>query len=779
MKKRIKKDKKRKSKTSLTKESVLKSHRKISLLGNGQKMDKTQFKKISEKSKLIDKIISNSSPITTYTFFFLTTALQTSIFMSSIYTELIQEYSQNFKNNIHTLFNKSSQYFDILNMTATFKGNSLIVFTAIILILSGFCIFFVIKIKHILMKMSLDLESRIIKIPLIVFSTIILNFDFFFFFLNNLSIGNLICKTVLVEAMKGSKSSDNFILSSGLDSSFEFDESEFSIQLVPKSILLSTQEIECKSNKHFILGGISSILIIISLAGKLFSEKILRFVIKEKMKNYRIGIGHKINDFMLLILMMISAGVKSGEIIKGEGALDLSYYLFGAICLLCYIISYKTKGGYIDQKLASLEIFKWGFFSTLVIFSIITRKLKFQNFNSENTSGILLLIFSSVNLKISYNLLKVYNSTWLEKIQNHFELSEQETLKLYYQVKNYLDYIISKNSSKMTISPFSSSNRSEEILISILSDQHKKSCKNIECWCRNKDKYLNGLNSCELIKNSLYFIESIFLIEELLLSKIEKQRIFEENSQILNNYIEFLIHYKGDFIRAYGLITKHGVKNNKKEYQLDLEYGCLLYWLNKAGERNLRNGILFMNSKEKYLKDSIIPSLINYKEEFIFLEHIYFLDKLEKMKKKILKCGKFKAEVMEELSKKICDVENVMEISSKFHFEKKKILDDFDSLEEVCGNQYFPLFIVFGNHLTYIVEDRIFGAKIYSRIKNSTKFKDNLNWALRSRNLLSTMLEFLAIYIDADKDSKNFHIIDYISSNVASILGWFFMSSLF
>ena len=662
------------------------------------------------------------------------------------------------------VFNRMTSYLDPITLLKTFSSTFFMILIFVLTVYFLALALSIHKCESFIQLSSLKVMKRsnkFVEFFLKTQSVLIMNYDLIFYIINSLAFTYPLCRKTPVSAFQSIDTGAEFFHGAKNYSTTHVNEifSGTKRYVTVTSVSVINDEMVCGSSNYFLVLGCVGLLLISNFYLKYVSVKLMKFTPSVKIFGCKYGNTDMVLEGTILFIQVAKSAIM-WRLKENYLIVRILFFVFLALLVVSFVLILESRPFYnhYKQKIKSFQAFYLIF---LTSFSILVRETKIQKLNTELSTLITMMLCFSIFVKINMNLSTYSPQALCSNIEDIKNIDPGTLLRLYYVTCMYIDESLKNQFSGNNISK---EIREIEFSLGYLVQDHKKNCTKPRCYCKDVN-YVNDLLHTmpisEKIRSYLRILDVIFK-ENLL--KYGKQDIY-----VFYAYLDLLINYIGRPSFANVLLQK-------KIYELSLaarnrgdvpeEMKMLLLSMKTLGQKNLFDGKLMLNKYD--LNESHEIEIRNRKKERInVLTHILFLDGIESMKRKMRSCIKLKDKFLKMLNEKTV-LDHIYKITFEFYHLKCQIQEKFKEMEIECGRKYGPLYLVYGNFVFHICQNKRAGIELLREYAKKKKMKINLNNLFTSNRKMHS-LEFCVVSISAEKE--NFHRIIYSSSNVSKWLG--------
>lgn len=524
------------------------------------------------------------------------------------------------------------------------------------------------------------------------------------------------------------------------------------------SVSYLSRNISCMSARHKIMITLSVVIILLNFSLIFITWRVTKFLPKIRIRQGNRGIYDLAYSLLINSLVIYKAIIKTQRL--GFSSI-MNYYLVCFIihCIL-YLWAYKSKPYYniaYRRYKAGKIIYVWLLSGVCLGTSLINQSA----FQEEKSCIIMLLILITILIKLDWNFNRVRIQTIYHNLKSSSGMTSKAILSTYYKLTRYISEKIKEADGEVVTSK---ELQDTQLLIIKLRNNHKIGCSAVHCFCK-RDKLFNKIHSLTLSQK--FRNQKNFLLEAIMVLDILFRRYFklnpEPDTDIFYCYLDFLVNYFGKPALAYHLVLRRKL-NMMRSRRINMELGVLLIELNELIVENLSKGDLALRVHSSYFSNE--DKLLQEDERKIrLIDHILYLQKFEEMKKKIREVVEVKASYLAEVSKVNSMLPKICQASTQFYYGKEAVKRIFASLKELSGNNFSPVYCVYGHFMKDVCEDAKEGnsaLRRYDRIVRNC----NLNKVFMVKKVADTECVILRV----ESHPKRQRFID-ITSNVKRWLG--------
>ena len=623
-------------------------------------------------------------------------------------------------------------------------------------------------------------------------STIIANYDLFFFIFNTMSVNSILCRWSVFQQSIGTQSGENY-----LDISFTdviSNENVANKTLVVRRVYTAhiSQNIECMSSEHFsiIIFGIA--LFLLNLQLRVHCSKLMRFSPSTTILGCKYGNWDLSFDALIFIMLLLKS-VSVTYLNENYQLIRVIYFFYLVLLLLAYVINFHARP-YYNRRYSQLRNFQIIYLLTLSTVSVVVREVKLNWMRTELSTICVILICMSIITKINENLNRENISEIASEMLDLRLASVHTILRVYYRVVVLIDHHIQRSKDgKGLPSARKTDLNNTAILVNFLVKSHQKACRNPHCMCQSqgfsdsepfkKNHFL--INFPKSFEGEKMVIKSLFILNNIF--DITYYREKKKDKALFRAYVDFLINYLGNATLANMVIRRKieedriSRRNKYTVERLGIDFQVLLDQLNTLSLKNQKKADLAMTKNIVY-EDSTkasgvsagpadglaIQHFLEYRSVRIgdISHYINFLKRFEAMKELIRQATVTKESFLTYLAaNKDSRLQELFKKSKKFFQLKTKIKTDFEILKEISKVRYLPIFQVYGSFISQICEDEKQGENML-RVINKILGRSNLNEVFLGEWKSALRSEFAAIYVN------NEHSITYCTSNLKTWVGY-------
>ena len=661
----------------------------------------------------------------------------------------------------NSIFNKLTHYLDLVHLARSVNSSMLIVAILAISVVTTTTILTVLRYDILDKLSSLKHLKQLSKNKKYLFKLqafILTNYDFIFFLLNTISFNVPLCHKVIREKRAGIQAGNFF--SETTTVSFTIETDDFTAggdKYEEVSASFVNDYITCGSPSYYLVTFCSFVILGANLFLKMISMRLMKFTPSPKMFGCRYGVSDLAFDVVLCVILAMKSVIILR--LKNDYNVIRVIYLGYFIALsLVFVFITRVKPFY-NHFYTKLKSFQMLYLIFLVAFSILVRETSINLFKTELSTLIIMMIAFSITYRINVNLASYNPQKICSKIKNSKKIDPQILLKIYYMTCIYIKQMLGSPYGDRAIKP---EIKQIEFCLGHLIEEHKTRCRNPVCYCRDRTKVSDVLDSVPLSKKTVSYLRTLDIIF--------RENVFEnkkQNDSLFYAYLDLLINYVGRPSYA-NILIKQKIKEkrlaSKNREFIPVELQTFLLELKQVGLKNLENGKLPM--KDHDLDENHSIELKNReKEKVSVLDHLLFLDDLEVMKDKIRSCVDVKDRFMASLKDK-ASLRRIFLMSYAFYELRYTIHSQFENLNLSCRRKYGPLVLVYGNFVAHVCQNRKYGFKLLTEY---TKKQGMVNLNKLFCEGVHEGLEFSVVSISAEED--DFHEILYSTSNITKNLG--------
>ena len=550
--------------------------------------------------------------------------------------------------------------------------------------------------------------------------------------MNSITVSSIFCRYNTFIRISGQQRGENYLDTAWwqVNSRDEVDTlKEEEIQIFTSQI---NRNVRCLSSEHNLIIVFGLILLFLNFSLRVKASKLMTFTPSTTIFGCKYGYSDLIFESIVL-LMLVLRTVSVTFYHKNYNAVRLIYYAYFVLLLGSYLLVYNLKPFY-NRVYSNLRTFQIIYLLTLTSVSIMVREFSFTWMRTELSSFGMVILALSFILKMNSNVSRERVETLAEKLSDSNHLSVHTVLRVYYRIVMLIDFKIKCQGSKKL--KYLSYHKDTELLVNYLVKIHAKECKKLRCFC--KKTTVDG----EPIKNNSFFLvkfpdyynkDDINIIINCLaiLNEIfyKAFNLHKTNMRLFNTYVEYEINYLGNPYKAFTLISKkiEEEKIFKKKNYLTAELQILLDQLTTLAFVNLRRGDLTMTKNEIY-RDKKDHRINQQSTKFLSVgdlhKYILFLKNLELLKVYVQRCTLLKDKFLKRLISKEKHLSQMFNTGKKFFLAKAKAYNLYDVMVDLTGSRYVPLYLIFGNFVFEICEDKKTGAEI---LNLSQRINDRYN----------------------------------------------------
>lgn len=660
-----------------------------------------------------------------------------------------------------SILNTISGFFDIIILSRSLSSSVLtfilgLIFVFMLTVALSFYNFGTIK-RWINYKKSIRNKNLFI----VSFSTMMMNYDIFFFVMTIIGFNSLPCRWIWVSEKVGAE--ENYLEANSFENE-QFDgwQNTAREQMVLKQVNYLNDAIMCKSNQHLFLIGLGVFILVLNIFLKYMANKLMRFLPSYKVFACKYGNSDLVLD-LILIIIAVTKTISFIIFRENYQMIRLVFPFFFIILISGYAYLIKSKP-YYNQEQHKLKCFQVLYLLNLTWFSILIRETSFSTFNSEISMIIFMGLSMTMLIKFNKNLSKINIQSLIQKTRGAKVIDPKDLLNIYYLIIDFIRMSFDKNTKDfLTGDP-----RVDDaaFLIKYLMEQHKTKCSKVYCYCR-KSEITFKISNLEFFKDKIkgtMIFQALMLLDELMLQGIKNYG--NKDRYLVYCYSNFLVSYLGRPAFAHSFITnrihflvKENVGLTGKKVEVELY--SLLCLLDRVAWKNLDQGSLSLVALNKQIGD------YNKKaNKMRILQHVLFLNKHEDVKEDVVKAMELKLDFLK-MIRNGGDLFKCYNISKEFYILREKIMKGYDHLITKSQKKYSPLLFTYGYFMLNCGQNRVMASgllKEYNRIMLSAC---NLNRIFSDVHFRDKEL----VVIHASGDGEDFHKIIYSSSNVFKWIG--------
>lgn len=663
----------------------------------------------------------------------------------------------------NSFFNKLSGFFDIIVLARSFSPSFLIFIMGLIFIFFFFITISFNNFGRIRKWIKYKKSIRNTNFLVLCFSTMMMNYDIFFFVMLNIGFNSIPCRWIWVSEKIGSE--ENYLEANSFENEFFTAwKGEGEEEMVLRQVSYLNDQIHCKSNQHFFMMMIGICILCINFFLKYMANRLMKFVPSYKVFACKYGNSDLVYDFVLIVILITKT--LAYIYLKDKYDLIRAIFVFYLVILIAgYTILFKFKP-YYNYNQHKLKCFQALYLLNLTWFSILVRETDFSIFNTEISMIIFMILTMTVVLKLNDNLSRLDVQELIERTKKEKYIQPKDLLTIYYMTIDFVRISIEKDNKKFLTGDQKIDDSS--FLINYLIEQHRKDCKKVYCFCR-KSKITFKISNLEFFKDTMkgtMIFEALMILDELLLEGI--RNFGNKDKYIVYCYSNFLISFLGRPAFAHNFIKKRieflrRENLNKEKHTTEVELNSLLCLLERVAWKNLDKGTLSLVALRKQIGDYSKKA-----SQMRILDHVLFINKHEDVKEDVLKAMDLKVDFLRTI-RESGDMLKCYELSKNFYILRKKIIKNFEKLNDQANKKYSPLLFTYGYFMLNCGQDRIMASKL---LKEFNKIMISANNLHKIFSDISFREKELAVTYVSGED-QDFHKIIYASSNMFKWIGKF------
>lgn len=688
--------------------------------------------------------------------------------LSTIYEENLDSNKRIDKRSIlrkDSFFNKLSGFFDIIVLTRSFSPSILSLILGLIFLSMFFIAISFKNFEKIKKWIKYQKSIRNTNFFILCFSTMMMNYDIFFFIMTNIGFNSLPCRWIWVSQKKGSDV--NYLEANSFENEFFTSwQGEGQEEMVLRQVSYLNDDITCISNSHFLIILIGICILLVNFYLKYMANKLMKFIPSYKVFACKYGNSDLVYDF-ILILILVTKTLAFIYFKENYDVIRIIFVFYFLVLIFGYSILFKHQP-YYNYEQHKLKCFQALYLLNLTWFSILVRETDVPIFNTEISMIIFMILCMTIILKLNDNLSRLDIQKLIEKTKKSKHIEPRDILNIYYMVVDFIRISIEKDNKKF----LTGDKRADDaaFLINYFLEEHKKKCAKVYCFCK-KSKVSFKISNFEYFRDKIQgtmLFEALMILNELLFEGI---RVFgNKDKYLVYCYSNFLISYIGRPAFAHKFIKKRieflrQENHHSDGYQeTEIELNSLLCILERVAWKNMDKGSLSLVALRKQLGDYNKKS-----SQMRILDHVLFLNQHEDIKEDVIKAMDLKVDFLKTLSYS-GDLVRCYEISRNFYMLRKKIISGFEVLNDKAGKRYSPLLFTYGYFMLNCGQDRVKASKLLKEFNKTMINANNLHKVFSDLSFREKELAIL--YVSGEE--QDFHKIIYSSSNMFKRTGNFF-----
>ena len=666
--------------------------------------------------------------------------------------------------NVNSFFNTLSGFFDIVVIARGFSPPTLL-FTIFSFLVISLLINFSFH-RFDLIKNLVKYKKSVVQTNpfILIFSVLLMNYDIVFFTLSIIGFNSIPCRWILVT--RNLRDESDYLQDNSFDHwYYHRDKIGPDEQRVLVQVSYLNDDVVCYSNSHLMMVLMGSLLLLSNVLLKRVSNKLIGFVPSYKVFASKFGNADLLYDVILMVILVTKT--LSFIYFRENYSMIRTIFLLYFFLLSFGYLAVFTRSPFYNYYQHRIKCFQILYLLTLTGFSILVRETNFSLINTEISRVIFMMLTMTLLLRMNDNLSRIDIKTLIEKTKQKKKLvKKRELLTVYYLIINYIKIMLEKDGKGFLTGL--SRHDDTAFLINHLLEEHKKGCNKVHCFCRkSKISFMQSSLSSfgDRLEGTMIF-EALHLLDEMLLEVV---RVYKaSNDNLFFCYIHFLAKFMGKPTLAYKLlkgrvdelkITRASQQTQNRHQRI--EVNALLFSLEHVALKNLSDGSLSLLSFKNQLGDYHEKG-----DQMKILDHILFLNNLEKLKTDIVRAVELKTKFLNDL-RETGLLKRSHEFGTKFFAVREQAYKRYWELLAACDKRYAPLQLVFGYFVMNFCQDQELAAKILVSYSNIAEMATNLHRVFGAPELLDR--EFTVVSISTEEDS--FHEIVYASSNVFKYLG--------